>query len=183
MEGRCGKTPTGLPKYRVVWADDILTYQEGPFHDIDENTGVTVRVSEEGRKVPKYAFCGIENQWVLEWYAAEGIETANMDINDRYEPIWVFEVGQTPTIKHVEFILNAQFNPQRIKPDPATIVGSPEKAQKDKEFMLDFMENEEPWLAQQLKRGHGAFIDATKRFTNESGNNLQPSASGNQASH
>ena len=165
MEGRCGVNHVGLSKYRVAWAPDLLSWQEGPFHDYDENTGLVTNVSTEPRQMPKYGNSGIGDQWVLEWLMDDRMDGLELNKDDRYEMIHAFREGFTPSQAHIEVLLNAQFNPERLKPDPKTVTGSPEKQKRDQDLMLDIMEDYDPWLASQLREGHGVFLDSTKRFT------------------
>ena len=163
MDGRCGRAPNGKPKYRVAWAPDILELQDGPFNDFTPS-GIFIRTFVGRRMMPKYERSGVGKQWVMEQWLGDNLPTAVDDPEDRYELMWAFKEGVVPDVAHVEFILNCQYNPSRARPQPEDILGSPEYREKKRALIRDFMDNENPWIPDQLHSGEAVFLDSTKRL-------------------
>lgn len=172
VDGLRGTTQDGRPKFRVVWSEDVFEVQPGP-HGIFTESGLFIKEITTPMKVPKYAGIGVENQWVMERFtpmprdsisAHEYNDLNRGDPDMGYEPVWVFPDHVEPNKLACSIVLRSLSDaPTRITPRDYAYLEAQEQRKKKKKVM-EYLEDNTPYLAGKLVSGSAVFVDSRRKF-------------------
>ena len=153
---RYGSNLQGQANYRVIFANTQFEKRESIYRDMYKDI-IFLREVKEIREVPKYPYA--TNCYILELLARyHGDEVVN---HNGYEPLFVFRDARgnplDPIQRVIENILHTLFHP--IKVSPADVDRSEEEQkEKEVEFMMQYMENNDPYIASMLQDGSAVTV-------------------------
>lgn len=136
-----GKSPTGLPLFRLTWSDGETEWRYGVFR---EYFGEIFIREEYGTKlVPKYPY--IKSRWILEMWFPPEISMAKELPHSRqgsYEPLFVFQDKNgnelLVAMRPVEYIVNFALHGPRMSSNARASEDKIEEEIREAKEMAEF---------------------------------------------
>lgn len=160
-----GRSPAGLPLYRLVFSDSQTEKRLGEFEEFSGK--IFLRRFFGVREVPKYSY--IKGRWILEvWLPISNPEIYNSEYNGSYEPVWVFQDAngnhQQPIWKAIQLLIS--WNENKIRKD-AKMIETEEREELERQEQEDFekLDDQMPSLVSKLASKEA--ISVPKEYNNE----------------
>lgn len=160
-----GRSPAGLPIYRLVFSDSQTEKRRGEFEEFLGK--IFLRRVFGVREVPKYPY--VKGRWILEvWLPISHPEIYNSEYNGSYEPLWVFQDingnHQQPIWKAIQLLIS--WNENKVRKD-AKMVEAEEEEERQRQEQKDFeiLDNQMPSLVSKLASKEA--VSVPKEYKNE----------------
>src|SRR5688500_10465557 len=167
LQRKYGTCHDGRPFFRVVWSTSQLEKRFGTFNDFTPS-GIFIRQFHGLREVKKYMGPDFKDYWVLERLRFEPNDEIWDSKNGHYEPLWVCRAAKTgerlrPVFKACDIIcFTSLWGVEKMRSD--YLQEEKDEEAREVELFENMLDDERPWLAQQLVRGSAIIVPGGAHF-------------------